>query len=311
MDRRGFLTAGAALAVAAAGGWAGCATGSPGAGGALTIAGGEPGGTFIKLARLLGRALEEQERFDQTTVVFTDGTVENLDLLAAGRVDVAPALADAASGRTGLVAIAKVYQTLLHCLVAADSPVRTLSDLVGATVSVGPPRSGTAATAARLLQLVGAVPTDGVTRWLEQDPGDGAISLAGGTVDAMFWWGGEPAPEIESLSRVAGFRALDLGGYLPAANAVAMDVYQAARLPGSFYGQADVATLGTSCFLLCRPDLADRVVREVTATVVGPASALVPQPAGGIQFFVPATLADTAPLRLHPAAAAVHRDGYG
>lgn len=290
------------LGLVAAGALAGCAGGGA-AYGRMRLAGGEPGGTFIKVSRLLAGELVDQGVVDGVRVVLSGGSVENLQLLADGDVLMAPALADAVStsGLPGVVAVSRVYQHALHCLVAAGSPVRSLDQLDGRRVSIGIAGSGTAATARRMLEVAGASPPAGED-WLAQGTADSAVSVAGGAVDAMFWWGGSPAPEIASVAAVRPLRALDLGELIGPANALAAQVYQAVRLPGGMYGQDDVRTVGAAAHLVCRADLDDDLVAGIVGVLARSGRRLVPQPADGVQYYAPSTLFDTSPIPLHPAA---------
>jgi len=303
--RRAVLTAGLGMVSAPL---TGCRTDDPVVD-RLVVAGGEPGGTLIRLSRLIAGELLRQGVVGHAPVDLTQGSVENLDRLRAGKADVALSHADVAvtSGH-GLVAIARAYQTMLHCLVRAEDGVSGPEELVGRRVAIGPVRSGTAETATRLLRTLGAEDRGG--SWVHATPANGAIMLGGGTVDAMFWWGGLPAPEIRSVGAVRPFRALDLSSLVGPANTDVDGVYDNVRLPGSVYGQEDVRTIGVGCFLMCRSDLPDPMVAALVDLVIDSGRALVPQPLNGLRYLLPGTLFDTTPVALHPAAAARYRERH-
>jgi TRAP-type uncharacterized transport system substrate-binding protein len=144
--------------------------------------------------------------------------------------------------------------------------------------------------------------------WQEMRVGDGAIALAGGAVDALFWWGGRPAPEIESVATAGRFRPLDLASVLrPPAE---RSVYRPVVMPTEFYGRG-VTTLGVACLLVSRRDVDPALVRSVIELVVTDGSTLVPQPSNGLRYFSLATLYDTAPIPLHPAATRTYRSLHG
>lgn len=303
--RRAVLAAGLGMVAAPL---AGCSTGGSVVD-RLVVAGGEPGGTLIRLSRLIAGELVRQGVVGRAPVDLTAGSVENLDRLRSGEADVALSHADVAVTRGhGLVAVSRAYQTMLHCLVRAEDGVFGPEELVGRRVAIGPLRSGTAETATRLLRTLGA--EDGGRLWVNATPANGAISLAGGTVEAMFWWGGLPAPEIRSVEAVRPFRALDLSSLVGLANARVDGVYDDVRLPGSVYGQGDVRTIGVGCFLMCRPDLPGPMVAALVDLVIDSGRALVPQPPNGLRYLVPGTLFDTTPVALHPAAADRYRERH-
>ncbi|WP_052337204.1 TAXI family TRAP transporter solute-binding subunit [Nocardioides alkalitolerans] len=304
LHRRRLL--GAAGWVAAGAGLGALATGCARDDGSITdlaIAGGESGGNFSKFALLLAGEIRRSGPVGRCTVTGSGGSVENLELLRSGRAQLGLALADSlgADDVGELVAVARLYQATLHCLVPADSPVRSVADLAGRVVAVGPAGSGSAQTAGRLFAGLAA------PELREMAHGTGAISLVGGTVAALLWWGGRPSPELTALMRYHPLRALDLGGLV----ADAPETYQSVRIPGDVYGQEEVRTAGVSAHLVCRPELTAAAVRKVVDTLTGSSSELVPQPSGGLQYLTPATLFDTFPLRLHPTAAARYREQHG
>ena len=304
--RRAMLTAGLGMVTASL---TGCRSGDRVVD-RLVVAGGEAGGTLIRLSRLIAAELVRQGLVGHAPVSLTAGSVENLEQLRTGEADIALSHADVAvtKGR-GLVAVARTYQTMLHCLARAEDGVSVPEDLVGRRVAIGPVGSGTAETATRLLGTLGAEDDGGL--WVNATPANGAIALAGGAVDAMFWWGGLPAPEIRSVAAVRPLRAIDLSSLVGPANSGVDGVYDDVRLPGSVYGQEDVRTIGVGCFLMCRTDLPDPMVTALVDLVIDSGRALVPQPPNGLRYLVPATLFDTTPVALHPAAADRYRERHG
>lgn len=270
----------------------------------LVVAGGELGGSFTRFGRLLAGELRGSGPVGRASVLGSAGSVANLGLLRSASADLAPALADSLGDDPGgVVAVARLYQTTLHFLVRADGPLRSAGDLVGRRVAVGPIGSGTAETARKLL-----APLDLSLR--ASTHGAGAVALAGGTVDALVWWGGQPSPELASLRRTHPFRAIDLGDLV--AEEPSGTAYQSVRLPRDVWGQEDdVRTAGVAVHLLCRAGLGGDVVAHVVDTLYAAGPQLVPQPSGGLQYLAPASLVDTYPLALHPAAAARYRERHG
>jgi TRAP transporter TAXI family solute receptor len=104
----------------------------------------------------------------KVTVQATQGSVQNLNLLQAGRGEVAFALADSVSfawkGEAGvgfsskldkLRTIAAIYPNYIQIVATKDSGIGTLDDLKGKRVSVGAPRSGTEINARRVFEAAG------------------------------------------------------------------------------------------------------------------------------------------------------------
>jgi TRAP-type uncharacterized transport system substrate-binding protein len=80
-------------------------------------------------------------------------------------------------------------------VVRADADVTTLADLRGKRVSTGSPKSGTEVIANRMLQAAGLNPeTDLAAQRL--DIGASVDGMKDGTIDAMFFSGGLPTPNL-------------------------------------------------------------------------------------------------------------------
>lgn len=316
IPRRGLLAGLAGIGgVGALAGLSGCA--GPGATSSLTMACGEAGGRYIQFGELLRGAMAH--RGTDLELITTNGSADNVLLLGDGSVDLGIALADTAEAAGGsadadgppLVAIGRVYQNYLQCLVPADGPVRALADLAGRRVSIGAPGSGAAVTTRRLLGAAGLDGADGVeTR--EQLLVDALDALEHGTIDALFWSGGIPTPMVEELDARLPVALVDLGGAFPALEAAYPELYVSTRVPlGVYSSAAQTPTIGIPNLLLARPDLPDGVARTLVDALIDDAEALVPAGSVGVQFLTPANLIDTGALPLHPAARARYRERYG
>lgn len=106
----------------------------------------------VALSQIYGHAIEGAK----TSVQATKASVENLNLLQAGRGELALALGDSVSDAWNgveeagfktplkkLRAIAGMYPNYIQIVASADAGIHTLADLKGKSVSVGAPKSGT------------------------------------------------------------------------------------------------------------------------------------------------------------------------
>ena len=104
----------------------------------------------------------------KTSVQATKASVENLNLLQAGRGEIAftlgDSLSDAWKGNEDagfktplkkLRGIAAIYPNYIQIVARADSGIKTLADLKGKSVSVGAPKSGTELNARAILAAAG------------------------------------------------------------------------------------------------------------------------------------------------------------
>ena len=104
----------------------------------------------------------------KATVQSTKASVENLNLLQAGRGEIALSLADAVSGAWNgneemgfkaplkkLRGVSGVYSNYIQIVASAESGIKTLADLKGKRISVGAPKSGTELNARAILNAAG------------------------------------------------------------------------------------------------------------------------------------------------------------
>ncbi|MDP9936046.1 TRAP transporter TAXI family solute receptor [Paenarthrobacter nicotinovorans] len=289
----------------------------------LTVAGGEQGGFYLEFASLLADLLQRERIADKARALTTGGSLENIQRVLSGEATFAVALADAAAqpaasshseGR--LVALGKVYQNYVHCIVRQDSAIRTFADLAGKTAGVGEVGSGTTLTAGRIIAAAGlapqTAPPDKALKQVNLGLNQAIAALADGSIDVMIQSGGVPTAPIAAAAQDIGVRLLDLSGLIPATRAQSGFFYDRVLIPANSYGNAPaVWTVGVANLLLCRSDLADHVVRQTVELMVEKAQDLVPKSSAGVQFLSPETLINTAGVPLHPAAEAAYRALHG
>src|SRR6266571_863647 len=118
----------------------------------------------VALANSIGKAMPGVK----TSVQATKASVENLNLLQAGRGEIAftlgDSLSDAWKGNEDagfktplkkLRGIAAIYPNYIQIVARADSGIKTLADLKGKSVSVGAPKSGTELNARAIFAAAG------------------------------------------------------------------------------------------------------------------------------------------------------------
>jgi TRAP transporter TAXI family solute receptor len=284
----------------------------------LKVAGGEPGGFYLEFSTLFAESLRRHGVADDAAPMITGGSLENIERLLAGEATLAVALADAAvekaSGAAGrIVALGKVYENYVHCIVRRDSSFQTLTDLAGTTTAIGAAGSGTSFTAHRIIQAAGLGPSSGnAIQELQLGLNDGLAALRDGSVEALLWSGGVPTAAIAAANNELGLRFLDLSPVIHTLRTNHGAFYDRVLIPeNSYEGTPAVGTVGVANLLLCRRDLDDRTVTRTVELLVNHAQELIPQSSLGVQFLSRETLVNTAGLPLHPAAAAAYRVLHG
>jgi TRAP transporter TAXI family solute receptor len=138
--------------------------------------------------------------------------LENLRLIASREADYAlvqsnvAAMAYAGEGAfaqggavTSVRALGSLFPEPLHIIVSATSDIRTLADLRGKRVALGPPSSGTRADALAVLAAHGLGVKD-FAEVREDGLDDGPARLRSGRLDALFATVGVPAREVQRLA---------------------------------------------------------------------------------------------------------------
>ncbi len=284
--------------------------------GELTIGTGNTTGVFYEIgagyANVINRHLPGYEAMSAATA----GSVENLQRLARGDVDLALTFSnnavDAMRGAglfaghpVAIRAIARLYPNYTHLIVRASSGITTLAGLRGHRISIGPHNSGSEATALRILAAAGLTPGRDLTATPMSLP-QSTAAVSAGTIDGMFYTAGLPVPGISDLFTQAGaaIRLVPLDGVLPAlAERFGSGIYFQATIHKSEYSlPADVSTVAESSLLVVNSSMPADLVYQLTKLLFEyqPELAAVHQAANEIQRD---TASSTQPVPLHPGAA--------
>jgi uncharacterized protein len=242
----------------------------------LSIATGNTTGVYYQLGGAYARVIS-RETNHKTTASETGASVQNIQLLTAGKQDIAFSLldtaADAVSGKgafqdkpQAVEALTALYPNFTQVVVRDGSGIDSIAEMKGKRVSTGSPQSGTEVIANRLLQAAGLDPQNDVKR--QRLALDKTVeSMKDGSIDALFWSGGLPTPGIKDLftARKGKVRLLDLSKLRGQLNRRYGNFYEAGAIPADTYGADDVATIKVTNVLLVKKDfdpaLAERLVR--------------------------------------------------
>jgi TRAP transporter TAXI family solute receptor len=262
-----------ALAVAACGGKKDEGTG---ASRRLSIATGNTTGVYYQLGGAYARVISRNTDH-KTTASETGASVQNIQLLAAGKQDIAFSLldtaADAVNGKGAfegspqpVEALTALYPNYTQVVVREGSGIDSIAGMKGKRVSTGSPQSGTEVIANRLLQAAGLDPAKDVKR--QRLALDKTVdSMKDGSLDALFWSGGLPTPGIKDLftARKGKVALLELSQLRPQLNRRYGDVYEAGTIPAGTYGVGENRTIRVANVLLVKkgfdPALAEQLVR--------------------------------------------------
>ncbi|MGH3775080.1 MAG: TAXI family TRAP transporter solute-binding subunit [Pseudonocardiaceae bacterium] len=246
----------------------------------ISIATGNTGGVYYVLGGAFAEAVSSATSGKlKATAAETGASVQNIQQVVAGNYQVAFSLADTAADAvngTGsfagtpapIRALARLYPNFSQVVVRSDSGVTTLADLRGKRVSTGSPKSGTEVIANRMLAAAGLNPdTDLAAQRL--DIGTSVDGMKDGTIDAMFFSGGLPTPNITDLFTSLGdkVRLLDTSAVLGALREI-NPVYDVATIPASTYPNAtDTQTIVVPNLLVVPESLDNATACVLTKTL--------------------------------------------
>jgi TRAP transporter TAXI family solute receptor len=276
---------------------------------------GQRGGGFHPFGAALADLLNQGFTEATVDVIPTDGAVSNVEAIQSGQADVGFAFADVAYlAFTGLLdghtppydqlrAIAVLQLTPVQLFTRPDSGIRSVNDLRGRLVAVGPEGSGTALTARLIFQAFGIAPTEVRTQTLTFS--DAGERLIRGEIDAMFDTAIHPA-ESATLAVRAGARLIPIGGTVVSRLRREYPFLRQTVVPAGTYPGVDVIeTVGVDSLLVCRRALDEHLVHELTARLF---QALPQLSLSRRIHFAELDEASTTPIPLHDGAARYYRE---
>ncbi|WP_234313948.1 TAXI family TRAP transporter solute-binding subunit [Streptomyces sp. NBRC 109706] len=271
----------------------------------LTLATGPEGATY----RESGAALAElwNDALDRPVVrtLPTEASVDNTRLLLGDEVDLAYANVDVLRPHgADVVALLRIFDSVVHLVTLRDNGVRALSDLPGRRVAVGLPGSGTRYTAERLFRAAGV---EVETRDYGQQ--SAAQALLDDEVDAVMSLTAMPTPAISwLLENGPEMRFVDLGVEAHALQQAHPGEYLSVTISNTVYpGVETTDTVAVPTLIAVRPDFPFDLARRLTGTTIDEAHRLARTRPEAHQIN-PRTAAATAPIALHPGAADWFRD---
>ena len=177
------------------------------------------GGIYYPLGGAIAARLSVMDSVRQYTAEVSGGSVENVNRLRERQTDLAFAtgntIYEAATGGQDyeqavaeLRVLAPLYPNVTHIVVARGSTAKSLADLAGGTVSVGPPGSGTEQMSRQILEAYGLTYDDVTPRYLSFN--ESATALRDGALDAAIISVGYPAAAVLEATTTGGARILPI-----------------------------------------------------------------------------------------------------
>jgi uncharacterized protein len=218
---------------------------------ALTIATGTPEGTYYQIAQDIKQVAEKEGI--PIEIVQTNGSFDNINLLGSGKVDLAILQLDVLKFTSEMMqakanfnvlkelkVILNLYFEEIHVITKNDG-IRSLDQLDGKKVALGPERGGSALTAEVLLAANGV----SIQKFFDA-PNEALQKLERGELDALIFVGGAPVPAFEKLDKSFHFVQLP-------ANPILEQIYQKKKIDKTVYSWAgEVETFAVPSVIMTR-----------------------------------------------------------
>lgn len=269
----------------------------------------------VAYSQILGKAMPEAK----VTVQVTKASAENLNLLQAGKGEVAFTLGDAFSDAwkgdaeagfkvplNKLRTLAAIYPNYIQIVAAADANIKTLADLKGKRVAVGAPKSGTELNARAIFKAAGLSYQDFAK--VEYLPfGESVELIKNRQLDATLISAGLGVAAVRDLGTAVKITIVPIPADIVAK--IGDPAYQAGVIPANTYTNqgADVPTVAIQNFLATHEGVPAETVYKMTKALFEHLDTMVAAHAAAKAIKLEAA-AKAPPAPLHPGAEKFYRE---
>jgi len=242
----------------------------------INILTGGTSGVYYPLGVALSQLYSKDIKGAKTSVQATKASVENLNLLQAGRGELAFALGDSVSDAWNgvedagfkaplkkLRAIAGTYNNYIQVVASADTGIKTLADLKGKRISVGAPKSGTELNARAIFKAAGLSYEDmGKVEFLPY--AESVELIKNRQIDATLQSSGLGMAAIRDLAATMPVTFVAIPAEVVAK--IGSPAYQPGIIPaGTYEGQtSDIPTVAVTNLLVTHSKVSDEVAYRMT-----------------------------------------------
>ena len=241
----------------------------------VTIATGGASGPYNIIGTTLADIYKNEYDVNSRTQT-TGSSVENLNLINQGKVEMAFVMSDALSQAINgevsfkekiesVSTIATLYPNVVQIITKADSGIKTVEDLKGKRVAVGDQNSGVEVNARTILNGHGITYDDIKVDYLGY--AEAADGLSAGTIDAAFLTSGIPNASVMELSETLDITLVSVDPKKVAEIAKDHPYFVSYEIKPDVYGNKEsIFTAAVPNALVVRKDLSEDDVYKLTKT---------------------------------------------
>ena len=228
------------------------------AGGDFIMGTGSSGGTYFALAQSTG------------------ASVENINLMQAGEMDLGIAMNNVAANgyegtgafsapTTNVKAIGVVYNEVYQIVANAETGAKTVADLKGMKIAIGPAGSGTLGLSQKVFSAAGLDPAKDIQPQSDSF-GDAATKMKDGHIDAACNVLAVPASSIIEMTTSMKLSYINIDDDILAAIQADAPYFTRKVIPAGTYPDQteDCNTITCKAVLYCRADMDEETVYKIT-----------------------------------------------
>lgn len=248
----------------------------------VTFASSGQGGTFYVAASAIAALVNSEVANLEVTAEVTKGVVENVRLMASKQTDMGFSYGSTAyqairgegdfanNKYEGLRAVANIHDGAMNFVTLKKTGIKTLTDLQGKKVSIGPKGSGSASVAEDFLKVVGLFDKINIS-YLSFD--DSTASLRDGHLDAMIIGGTTPVPTLIELEANLEVVFLPIDDATRKTYLDARPYHVEYTIPAGGYKSVKepIKTIGYTVIWVAREDIPEQVIYNMLKSMMSDA----------------------------------------
>ena len=248
----------------------------------LAIATASAGGAWYPIGAGMAEVIRKSLPGIQARVQTTGGGVENVKLVHDGKAEIGITISYLAyNGYNAIAPYKSKMQNIrtlcsglstgvMQVVVPAGSNIKSLADLKGKKVAVGPAGGGALTVLDDIFQEYGFKMSNVTPSYVSYD--EGVTMMTDGHVDAAVVYAAMPTPAVKTLSTGPhSFRMLDLEENIQKSLLSKYPYYVPVKIPKDMYGTgSDVRVVGTPNIVIVYNKLSEEFVYKITKAFFEP-----------------------------------------
>jgi len=285
----------------------------------VTIASGWVVGVYYPLAGAMSRIIHTKLPGVRATVESSGASVANAKLIGAGDADFAILQNDIAyyayNGQLmfdkpikNMGGVFTLYPELIQIVARLDANIKSVKDLKGKRVSIGPLGSGTEANTIQILETHGMKLED-LGRVERLGAAEATEMLKDGRIDAAFYTVGVGAAAIVDAFLLGRMDLVPVTGREAEALKKKYPFYTTVKIPAGTYKGLDreITTVSVMAMMIARSDIPEDLVYSFTKTIFENLDTFYGAHANAKYLTLKSAL-DGMPIPLHPGAAKFYKE---